>query len=281
MARNIKDKGNRKNVISLLTRISGKLRVYKMGCNGLLIFCGIDIHSDTIEHLVEPPNPIKEFYYTCAKHFEVDRFCELFMEQSLGHVVLLDGNVCYIYRYTGTWNKLKTITANLIKRHHKGGQSSVRFSRLAEESRHNYVVHVMDWIHKLVTGNNNYIFGSREIKDMLLSLNELKVPLETCDSYHVFTENTINDSYFVHIMQDKRDAHAKQIEQVIEYIARDSDWLLFSRDEIMAQKENVEYVVVMDKNITLDVPTILVSHDSPYYGKLHHYSVIGKLYYKT
>jgi hypothetical protein len=104
-----------------------------------------------------------------------------------------------IYQYNGSWKKIKSLNANLIKRQKNGVQSSVRFSRLSEESR--YIVRVIDWIDKFViTKANNYIFGSRELKDMLISSQTIKIKFMTSDIYYQFDDRTILDPYFRQLM---------------------------------------------------------------------------------
>lgn len=246
-ASNIKDKCNRKNVVRVLTMISGLFKTLdqkSIGDNGILIFVGIDKYGQELRHIIRPPNPIDEFYYKCTKRFETDRFEELFTTKPIGNIVFIDGNECIIYQFNGQWKKIKTINANLIKRQKKGGQSSVRFSRLAEESRAHYITHVVDVINQSIMSNqNNYVFGSREIKNMLLGASELKIKFKTDDMYHVFTADTIQEPYFKSLMINPVFGENKKVDNIIELLQREPDYLLFTLDEIDEHICDVEYIL--------------------------------------
>jgi len=281
-ASNIKDKNNRKNVIRILTVINSQLKLQIIGDNGILIFCGINRNGVEIMDIIRPLNPISEFYYNCAKHFEIERFNSLFDEKPIGHVIFISGTECLLYQFNGSWKKLKTINANLIKRHHKGGQSSVRFSRLAEESRTHYITHIVDWINQLIApGDNNYVYGGRELKMMLLVSPNLKISLKTDDLYHTFNEQTIHENFFDRLVINPSMDNDKKIEQVSELLERDPDYLLFSYDEINQYLDHIEYIVTNRNNISYEKKkVILIPINHPKYGQLKNYPIIGKLYHK-
>lgn len=260
-----------------------------IGDNGLLLFFGIDRFGHEIKEMIAPPNPITEFYYQCTKYFDIDRFETLFTTKPIGHIIFISGQECIIYQFNGNWKKLKTLNANLIKRHHKGGQSSVRFSRLAEESRTQYITHIVDWInHLIVNDQNNYVFGGRELKDMLITCPQLKITLKTEDRFHIFNDRTIHDDYFTQLMTNPIFNNNKKVDNIIELLTRDPDYLLFSLDEIMEHLANVEYIVDIHHNIdpfepyaifkNKDIITLPIDH--PSYARLQDYQIIGKLYVK-
>jgi len=287
-ASNIKDKCNRKNVVRVLTMISGIFKTIdqkSIGDNGILIFVGIDKYGQELRYIIKPPNPIDEFYYKCTKHFETERFEELFTTKPLGNVIFINGNECIIYQFNGQWKKLKTINANLIKRQKKGGQSSVRFSRLAEESRTHYITHVVDTINQLIMPNqNNYVFGSREIKNMLLDSSELKIKFKTDDMYHVFTSDTIQEPYFKNLMVNPIFGENKKVDTTIELLQREPDYLLFTLDEIDERMCDVEYIINIHSSKDIaqkyGIKSINLPIDHPHYGILQNYIVIGKLFVK-
>jgi len=272
-------------VIKILTLISSQLKMMTtemIGDNGVLILYGIDRTCNEVKEIISPPNPITEFYYQCTRRFEVERFETLFTTKPDGHVILICGTECLIYQYNGLWKKIKTITANLTKRQKNGGQSALRFSRLAEESRTQYITRIVDWINQLIViDHNNYVFGSRELKEMLLVSPTLKVPLKTDDRYHTFSQRTINEEYFRLLMSDSEFKDNKKVEQIIELLARDSDYLLFSRDEVINNLSNVEYIVSLSKEQFEDKQVIILPIGHPKYGQLKNYPIIGKLYHKS
>ena len=255
----------------------------QIGDNGILIFFGIDSHGYELRHIMNPPNPVDKFYYQCTKRFDTELFADLYTSKPIGNLVLIDGEICLMYRYIGKWEKLKAINANLVKRQKKGGQSSVRFSRLAEESRANYITHVVDWINKLIEPcQNNYVYGSREMKEMLLDTPEMKIKFKTDDMYHTFNEKTIFDPYFKNLITTPTFNDDKKVDNVVDLIQRDPDYLLFTKQEIMDHLTEIEYIINIhsDKKISslcgaksIDLP---IKHHQ--YGMLCNFEIIAKLY---
>ena len=270
-----------------MTLIESQLRLLsseQVGDNGVIFFFGIDHCGHEITEIILPPNPVTEFYYQCNRRFETERFLPLFKIHAIGHVIFISGQECIIYQYHGSWSKLKTINANLIKRHNKGGQSSVRFSRLAEESRAQYVTHVIDWLNRLIqTPERNHIYGSRELKEMLLTHNGLKIPLQTEDRYHIFDHNTIHEEYFQQLMTTQLFIDSDKIELIIELLEKDPDYLLFTLEEIEEHSTEVEFIVDVGhllENAHLKQQVIKLPWDHPLYHRLHEYPLVAKLYYK-
>lgn len=286
-ASNIKNRCNRQNVVRSLTIISGILKTINaksIGDNGILIFVGIDRNGYELKHIIQPPNPITEFYYKCTKSFDTERFEDLFTQKPLGNVVFIDGNECVIYQYVGQWKKIKSINANLIKRQKKGGQSQHRFERLAEISRDDYITHVVDIINQLILPNqNNFVFGSREIKDMLLSNETLKIKFKTDDMYHVFNERTIMDVYFKNLMVNPIFNENKKVDAIVNLIERcDADYLLYTQDEIDENINNVEYIINVQDDEKIKTKygekSVNLPRNHKHFGTLQYYGVIGKLF---
>lgn len=287
-ASNIKDKTNRKCVQQVLTTIGGQLKLLStdtLGEHGLLVLCGIDRRNCQIMEMIVPPNPVDEFFYQCSRRFEIERFEHLFECRPVGHVIFISGDECLIYQFSGQWKKIKSINALLIKRHHKGGQSSVRFARLAEESRQHYITHVIDVVNQLpIVEQKTYVFGGRELKEMFMTSPELKISCLTDDRYHTFDDTTIHEEYFRHLMVNPVFTEDRKIETIIELLERDPDYLLFTLEEIKERLHLVEYVVFIGKtqkdSALIDKNVIVLPINHTRYGRLKDYILIGKLYHK-
>ena len=258
--------------------------------NGVIFCFGIDQFDNEIFEGIVPPNPVNKFYYKCANTFHLDQYNKMFEKKSTGHVVFIDGNECIIYQYNGLWKRIKHFDALLIKRQRKGGQSSVRFSRLAEESRLHYITHIVDEINELITDSNsiNYVFGGEELKNMFLNDDKLKPKFMTESLYHTFNKDTINEPYFLTLMNKLNNDDVDKITtQIIKYIDTEPEYLLFSFDEITYQLDNIEYIlVVSDKLNNIDdlLPNKTIYNiniNNPMYGRLKGFDIIGKLFYKS
>ncbi len=243
------------------------------------MFVGVDRNDCEIREIYTPPNPVTEFFYHCGKDFHTERFKDLFVSKSTGSVTFIDGNLCTIYVYNGHWKKLKTMNANLIKRHKKGGQSQHRFERLAEISRSDYITYVVDNVNKLDQSDKNYVFGSRELKMMLLERKDLLVKLKTEDLYHTFNSQTIQDPYFRDLMTQKVFNQDSKVNEVVDLLSRgEVDYLTFSYSEETLHE--LEYIV----NVSTDIegPKVInLPSGHKHYAILKDYPVIGKLYVKT
>jgi hypothetical protein len=290
-AENIKDKKNRKCVVKVLSFIHQKIKNINIPLNGIIIFGGINNENQEILEIIEPLNSIDEFYYTCSKYFETERFMKLFEEKQYGIVVFISGDECLIYKYNGIFSKIKSINACLIKRQRKGGQSSVRFSRLAEESRIHYITNVVDNLNEIVKieNGNNWVFGGNEMVKMLLENKELKNKFLTDNCYHTFNNDTINNSYFKELMKksniNKYDE--QKVDKIIELLERDPDYLLFSEEEIIENINNIENIILIDlkigdyENLLNKVNYIIIDRKSKYYVNLKNYKIIAKIFYKN
>ena len=89
---------------------------------------------------IEPYKPINTSIYRCENKFLVEPLEELLEDNDKFGFIIVDGSGCLYGCVQGNAREtLYKFSVDLPKKHRKGGQSSVRFSRLREESRHNFV----------------------------------------------------------------------------------------------------------------------------------------------
>lgn len=275
-ASNIKDRLNRQSVIRLLTRISENINPSSYP-RGVFIFAGINEYSKEILEIVEPILSSNLFYYNCSNTFDTDIIQPYFKSHS-GSIIFVNGDQCIIYEHFSDFRKKKHITANLIKRHHKGGQSSIRFARLAEESRLHYVTHVIDNLNLLST-STNWLFGSDEIRKMILERrDEIKISIQD-GGFLEFTEETIRDrkkwvSYLE--MESKSDDDAI-LEKMIFYLDTDPDYLDFEPSHM----DQMKTYIINDLRIQdQSSHRIELSRQSPFYARLGIFPYIGLRWFR-
>jgi len=144
-ASNIKSRVNRLSVLSAITSVRERLKLYnKVPPKGLVLYCGTVMTDDGKEKKVsihfEPFKPINTSLYLCDNKFHVEPLTELLESDSTFGFIVMDGNGCLYGTLSGsTCTVLQKFTVELPKKHGRGGQSSVRFARLRVEKRHNYV----------------------------------------------------------------------------------------------------------------------------------------------
>lgn len=144
-ASNIKSRVNRLLVLSAITSTQQKLKLYNsVPKNGLVVYCGDVLTDEGKEKKLnidfEPFKPINTSLYLCDNKFHVEALAELLENDDRFGFIIMDGNGALFGAVSGnTREVLHKFTVDLPKKHGRGGQSALRFSRLREEKRHNYV----------------------------------------------------------------------------------------------------------------------------------------------
>ena len=144
-ASNIKSRVNRQSVLSAITSTQQRLKLYtKVPPNGLVIYCGEIITSEGKERKInidfEPFKPINTSLYLCDNKFHTEALSELLESDQKFGFIIMDGNGALFGTLSGnTRDVVHKFSVDLPKKHGRGGQSALRFARLREEKRHNYV----------------------------------------------------------------------------------------------------------------------------------------------
>ncbi|KAH8083173.1 peptide chain release factor eRF1/aRF1 [Filobasidium floriforme] len=144
-ASNIKSRVNRLSVLAAITSTQQRLKLYnRVPPNGLVLFVGTILTDEGKEKKVsfdfEPHKPINTSLYLCDNKFHTEALAELLESDSKFGFIVMDGNGTLFGTLAGnTREVIHKFTVDLPKKHGRGGQSALRFSRLRDEKRHNYV----------------------------------------------------------------------------------------------------------------------------------------------
>ena len=144
-ASNIKSRVNRLSVLAAITSTQQRLKLYnRVPPNGLVLFVGTVLTDEGKEKKVsfdfEPHKPINTSLYLCDNKFHTEALAELLESDSKFGFIVMDGNGTLFGTLAGnTRDVIHKFTVDLPKKHGRGGQSALRFSRLRDEKRHNYV----------------------------------------------------------------------------------------------------------------------------------------------
>ncbi|CUS12292.1 unnamed protein product [Tuber aestivum] len=144
-ASNIKSRVNRLSVLSAITSTQQRLKLYnKVPPNGLVVYCGEIITSEGKERKInidfEPFKPINTSLYLCDNKFHTEALSELLESDSKFGFIVMDGGGALFGTLSGNTREIiHKFSVALPKKHGRGGQSALRFARLREEKRHNYV----------------------------------------------------------------------------------------------------------------------------------------------
>lgn len=144
-ASNIKSRVNRLSVLAAITSTQQRLKLYnRIPPNGLVVYCGTILTDEGKEKKVnisfEPFKPINTSLYLCDNKFHTEALAELLESDASFGFIIMDGNGALFGTLSGnTRNVIHKFSVDLPKKHGRGGQSALRFARLREEARHNYV----------------------------------------------------------------------------------------------------------------------------------------------
>lgn len=144
-ASNIKSRVNRLSVLAAITSTQQRLKLYnRVPPNGLVLFVGTILTDEGKEKKVsfdfEPHKPINTSLYLCDNKFHTEALSELLESDSRFGFIVMDGNGTLFGTLAGnTREVIHKFTVDLPKKHGRGGQSALRFSRLRDEKRHNYI----------------------------------------------------------------------------------------------------------------------------------------------
>lgn len=110
----------------------------------MVVYCGEILTAEGKERKVtidfEPFKPINTSLYLCDNKFHTEALAELLESDQKFGFIIMDGNGALFGTLSGnTRDVVHKFSVDLPKKHGRGGQSALRFARLREEKRHNYV----------------------------------------------------------------------------------------------------------------------------------------------
>lgn len=176
---------SRLSVLSAITSTQQKLKLYnRVPDNGLCVFVGTVLNEEgkekKISFALEPFKPINTSLYLCDSRFHVEALEELLENDSKWGFIIMDGNGSLFGTLSGnTREVLHKFSVDLPKKHGRGGQSALRFSRLREEARRNYVRKVAELaVQHFITADKVNVAGL-----VLAGSAELKTDLSSSDLF--------------------------------------------------------------------------------------------------
>lgn len=290
-ASNIKDRKNRHNVCKILGSIETRIQqINDMNTKGLFIFAGLDEFGSNIFDIIEPTSCSKMFYYSCGSKFDVD-ICTKYFRNYDGYIVFVSGEICLIYNYqNGRFVLNNCIESMIPNKHKKGGQSSVRFGRIADNIREKYVITIAENINKISSNGQVWLFGSNDVIDNLFNLNtQQKLLIGSTNNvkrgHHIEFDRTtiLTTEYWLQFL--KIDENNDEIYQtMIECLQKYPNLVCFDQTFF----EHFEFIIVNPlhadynqiSNIASHKKVIKLNPNSKYYNELKGFHLIGKLYYE-
>lgn len=266
-ATNIKSRVTRQSVITALTSVQARLRLYnKVPPNGLVIYCGEIMTEDGKEKKVnidfEPFKPINASLYLCDNKFHTEALSALLADDTKFGFIIMDGNGALFGTLQGNTREIITkFNVELPKKHGRGGQSSVRFARLRMEKRHNYLRKVAETAVQCYITNDKInvaglvLAGSADFKTELNS-SDMFDPRLQAKVLKIVDVSYGNESGFNQAIELASDClqnvkfiqEKKLIGRYFDEIAKDTGLYCFGIDETLRALESgaVEILIVWE-----------------------------------
>lgn len=183
-ATNIKSRVNRDSVLDAITLALTELDKFKHKApdNGLVCFVGNDVivnektgEIKKVNICFEPVKPVKNKRYICDSVFHTEDLHKLLTDDAAYGFIIVDGSQCLFGLVKGNDKRvLDRFTVCLLSKTRRGGQSALRFSRIRDEQRHNYIRKVAESAANIFIQDNRVnvkgliVAGSANMKDMLI-----------------------------------------------------------------------------------------------------------------
>jgi len=223
-------------------------------------------------YLFEPQKKIKNVYYRCDVKFHIDSILEMYDEESLYGLCLVSGDTLEIYNVSivGSLIDLKCIykkDIRLMNKHNKGGQSSVRFGRLADQNRDDNA----NIISELIV--NSYMYDNHtkcKIKQLIVG-GPAVMKYDVCNTplfkqflskylFKIVNTNGISKTTANEVMEsiidEIRFLDVKQInDKLTTLVSTSHDMLLFGEDECLSNIATNNIVTIYVNKSVIDEST--------------------------
>ncbi len=235
----------------------------------MCVFSGVCITADgkskSISTIIEPFKPVEQLY-RCDKIFHVDALLEqLNQDDNLYGYLIIGGDGYLIASISGNKKEiLQTSYVDLPKKHNKGGQSSVRFARIAEEKRDNYIRKVAEdfnriflqkkYVGIIIAGSGNFKqrFVDCDLIDYRLTNKIVKV-IDVAYSFNNGLEQAITESSSI-LSSLKLVNESSELQLFFNEINKGNEKVVYGKDlTINYLKSNLLEKIIIDENIDFKV----------------------------
>ena len=218
-------------------------------------------------YIIFPPRPIPHFWYRCDKKFYTEEIIQLFdNNEEKDAIILISGSETRFYLHSNSHVELiYSKKVDLPKSHRKGGQSSVRFSRLHDQAHENYITFIGEKVREILTKEDQpiikslVIVGPAEKKhDLVEELNKNVPRIMSIFKGSITSDGTEESSlklalsYLEGLYPDEIKKIEHEIEELVTLV---DERLTFGEKETKEALANSELeTIYIPKNIKLEVP---------------------------
>lgn len=237
--------------------------------------------QEGITTLFEPPKKINISFYRCDNKFHLDDVLDMYNNENLIGVCLLSGEELRIYNVSITGSHIeprliKRIEIKLPNKQKKGGQSAVRFGRIADIVRNQYVTKFVESIIKSFMTDNNtkcnvskiVVAGFGYMPDDVIE-NQLFQQYLKKYLYKKLVINAIDDLTVIKIIKDLRlvlnDDLSKDVDTEIKLLVEGNTELIgFGKNECLnyMESKNILKLFINKNLITQNIRDVFMQHQN-------------------
>jgi peptide chain release factor subunit 1 len=196
-------------------------------------------------YIVNPPNPIKHFFYRCDRKFYIDEILSLYSKLDTFAVMLISGKQVKFYSWNENETKLlKSYTEDLPNQHKTGGQSAQRFERIRDERILWYCRKAIEYIQLLFTKQGVFQFkgliigGPAGIKEKIIKDDSFIWTTNLCK---VITTTEISETTISFVINNSLDVingnkrERNEIDKLLEMINKTDqiDLIVFGKEKVI------------------------------------------------
>ena len=230
------------------------------------------------------PRPITQFYYRCDSYFHLDRLLSLYTDFVYHGLLLVSGKEAKYYKVSeNEIRHLKSLSIDLPNKHHKGGQSSIRFARLTAEKRDVYVKKMVEHVVSYFAKDGKSVVESLILAGPGEMKQKIREEVKHLFKVHVIDTGDIKNNTIHEVISkcDLKQDTSKEYEKLCNMIQTNSDILVFGKKEISSELEKknlrVVYLASADEEISTQIDVIYIRNET--FQK--QYDVIGVKWYAT
>jgi peptide chain release factor subunit 1 len=229
--------------------------------------------------MFEPPKKINISFYKCDSKFYLDNILDMFNDEHKIGICLMSGEELKIYIVSISGSHIeekliKSLEIKLPNKQKKGGQSAVRFGRIADIVRHQYVIKFAENIVQSYMIKNNtecnvskiIIAGFGYMPDDVIETQLFQQYLKKY-LYKKLSINSIDDTTISKILkeqqifleEDKSVEVNNDIKNLVEY---NYDLLEFGKEKCLdiLTSNNIKKLYINNSAITSEINDILIEN---------------------
>lgn len=202
--------------------------------------------------VLEPPNPIRSFYYSCGKEFVIEPLQNLVQQRDQYLLAIITGSSIELYiiaskisgfasaKSSNNWKRIYHKSVDMPNHHGRGGSSAPRFQRLFHEAVQHYVKFITERMHENVSSQIHGIVlaGNADIKDKVYEQLPTTLRDRVVKRLTIDTHESIDD--IIDMCTDIlcNDPRVKEMNDIIERMLMGDSTIIYGNEYVLEALQN-------------------------------------------